>query len=125
MDGYCFTDTTGHLSHLVAKVFYDLSSFVPGPHFLQGLDKRTNGGRFDLLVLLDDREKDLGTGGVVCEVLFNRLPSINNNRRVYSISDTIKILSVEVADREIVSNSVPNPHSCKGLNPLGDFPIFG
>ena len=59
----------GHFVHLVAEVLNVLSRFVCEPHYLQGSDKRANGRRVDLLLILDNDVEELGGGGVLPEVV--------------------------------------------------------
>ena len=65
---YYYADTMVHFGHLVSKIFNVSSGFVYEPHVLQGLDKCTNGGRVDLLLLLDNNIEYLGTLGVLPKV---------------------------------------------------------
>ena len=92
---------------------------------MQVLDKRVNSGRVDLFLLLYDGAKDVGTRGVVTKVFFNSLPYLECDGRDHSLSNPSKISAVKVTDRETISSSIPDPCICKGLDPLGYFPIFG
>ena len=84
-----------------------------------------NRGIIGLLIILDDDEKDIGPGGIVLEVFFNSLPEINRDGHEDRIYTPSKIVQVKLTYRETISSSVPNSCSCKGLDSLGDFPIFG
>ena len=53
-----------HFGHLVAKVFNVVPGIIRESYFLQGLDKRANHRRVDLLLLLDDGAKYLDPRGV-------------------------------------------------------------
>ena len=75
-------------------------------------------------MLLDDGAEDLEPGGIVPEVFFYSLLKLQRygcENIIYSPRD---IVTVEVADRKKISISAPNTRSCKGLDPLEDFPIF-
>ena len=93
--------------------------------FLLGLDKRENGGRVDLLLILDDCAEDLCTRGCITEVFFGGLPKLKCDGRKHRLSTPSDIVTVEVSYRKTISFSVPNPRSYKSLDPLGDFTIFG
>ena len=76
-------------------------------------------------MILDNGEEDLGTGGIVPEVFFGSFPNLKCDGREHSIYAPRNIVAVKVSYRETISFFVPNPRSCKGLDPLGEFPIFG
>ena len=84
-----------------------------------------NGKIVDLLLLLNNGTEDLGIGGTVPGVFLDILPNIKYNGHKHNLSDTINIVAVEVEYREKFYFSVPNPRSCKGLDPHIDFPILG
>ena len=64
------------LSDLVAtasincQIFQGLVQVCPWASFLQGLDKRADSGRVDLLLLFDNGAEELGTGGTVPMAFF-------------------------------------------------------
>ena len=84
-----------------------------------------NSIRVGMLLILEDGTKDLGPGGVVKEIFFSGFPDIERDGCEHSLSAPIKVVAVEVADRKSISSSIPKSHSCKGLNPLEDFPVLG
>ena len=49
------------------------------------------------------------------------LPDLECDGREHRLSAPRYIVTVKVTYREKFSFSVPNPSSCKGLDPLGDF----
>ena len=85
------------------------------------MDKYANGVRVDLLLILDDGEEDLRTGGVLPKVFFDSILELDRDGREHILPDPSNISAVEVADRETIFFSVPNPFSCQGLDPLGYF----
>ena len=111
--------------NLLEKVFNVLSGFIHKPRFFQGLDNRVNGRRVDLLLPLGNGSEDLGTGGIAPEVFFYSPPELKRDGREHSLSAPIDIVTFKVAYRKTIYFSVPNPRSCKGLDPLGYSPIFG
>ena len=83
-----------------------------------------DGGRVELLTLLGNGAEDLGAGDVVPEVIFNSLPDLKRDGRDHILYAPIKIFAVQVTYMETISFSVPNPSSCKSLDPIGDFKTF-
>ena len=77
------------------------------------------------MLILGNGAEDLGTGGVAPEVFIDSLPKLKCDGSEKSFSSTRKIVAFKVAYRETIHFSIPNPRSCKSLNPLGDFPILG
>ena len=84
-----------------------------------------NSGRVDMLLPSDNGAEDLGTGGIVPGIFFDINPDIKHGGRKHSLSALIQIVTVRVTYRETIYFSITNPCSCNGLDPLGDFPIFG
>ena len=111
-------------THLIAKGFNIFPGFVCEPHFLQGLYKRANDRWVDILLILDDYSKDLVPRGVVFEVFFNGFPEFESDGYKHSLSALNEIVPVKVVDKETMSSSVPNPRSCKGMDPLRNFTIL-
>ena len=70
---------------------------------------------------MDDGAEDLRTRSVVPEEFFSIFPEIKDDGRKHRISAPSEIFTIEVSDREKIYFSVPNPCSCQGLDPLGDF----
>ena len=81
--------------------------------------------RVDLLLLLDNETEDLGTEGVIPEVFFDSLLDLNHDGCENILSNPSDIVVGKVAYRDTIYFSVTNPCSCKCLDPLGDFTIFG
>ena len=81
--------------------------------------------RVGMLLILDNYAEDLGTWGIITEVFFCILPDFKSDGHKYSLSTQSEVIAVEVAYQEKISFSFTNPRSCKCLDPLGDFPIFG
>ena len=92
---------------------------------MQGLDKRANVGRVDLLLILDYGAKYLGPGGVLPKVLFNGLPELECDEHKNRILDPSNVFTVKVSDRETISSPVPIPCSSKGLDTLSNFTVSG
>ena len=76
-------------------------------------------------MLLDNGTEDLVTRGPVPEEFFDILPKIKYDGCEHRLSAPSKIVAVKVAYRKKTFFSVPNPNSCKVLDPLGYFTIFG
>ena len=110
---------------LLPKFSTSFLGLVREPHFLQGLENRANVKIVDMLILLYNDTEDLRTGGVIKKVFYDSLTYIKHDGRDHSLSAPSKIITVQVAYREKFYISIPNPRSCKSLNPFGDFPIFG
>ena len=89
------------------------------------MEKCANGRRVDLLLILDGGAEELGIGGVIPELFFKSLPKLKGDGSEHRFSASIKIVAVQAAYRETIYFSIPNPRSCKGLYPLGEFPVFG
>ena len=68
------------------------------------MDKRTNRGIVDLLLVLDDGAKDIGAGGVVPEVFLNSLSEIKHDGRKHILSSQSVIIAVKVANTETISS---------------------
>ena len=73
------------------------------------------------MLILDDGEEDLRTGGVLPKLFFDSLLELERDGRENILPAPSKISAVKVADRERIYFSVPNPFSCQGLDPLGYF----
>ena len=86
-----------------------MSGFVLEPHFSKGLDKRTDGGIVDLLLLLNNGSEDLGTRGIIPEASFDSLLKLKPDGCDHIFSDPSKIVAVEVAYRENFTFPSPNP----------------
>ena len=93
--------------------------------FCKAWDKLTNDRRVELLIILDNGTEDLVTRGPVTEEILDIIPKIKYDGCKHRISAPSKIVAVKVAYRKKTFFSVPNPHSCKVLDPLGDLTIFG
>ena len=83
-----------------------------------------NDVRFDLLLILDNGAEELGIGGIVLEKILDSLPKLKWDGSEHFLSAPSKTVAVKVAYRKKISFSVPNPCSCKFLDPLGYFIIF-
>ena len=88
------------------------------------MDKHANGVIVDILLLLDNGPEDLGTGGVVPEVFLDILPKLKRDGHEHRFPVPIDMVTVGFAYREIIYFYVTNHHSCKGLDPLRNYPVF-
>ena len=64
---------------ILAIFFPKFSMYCTGSSvslIFKGLDKHTNGRRFDLFLFLDNGSKHFGSGGVVLEFFFNSFPDL-------------------------------------------------
>ena len=84
------------LAILLPNFLTSCLGFFHEPYFLQGLDKGVNGGRVDLLMLLDNGAKYLRTRGVIPEVFFDILPDIKRDGHKHSLSASSKIVVVKI-----------------------------
>ena len=92
--GNCSADPTVRFVHLVAKVFNFLSGLLREPNFLQGLDKRANGRRIDMFLLLGDGAKYLGPRGVISEVIFFSSLELDRDGLDHSVSVPREVVAV-------------------------------
>ena len=76
-------------------------------------------------MLLDDGTEDLMTIGPVPKEFLDILPKIKYDGCEHRLFAPSKIVAVRAVYRKKTFFSFPNPHSCKVLDQLGDFTIFG